>query len=310
MRKTTSCLSIASLLVASLQLGAGACAPALAARASTLAWGGDADLEAFHTTDLFPGGPTRDSDNGIRLDLRPELTVRLGHGLRVRPWASWTGERYETWSARDLDRWEFGLDVRRGPFRVRGFGGFTHDELYFPTPTGGVFLDRSHWGVEGRYEPAPGWLTQVVFTRDRENFIPTYDERDDHRWTVRSVVERRFSPRARLAVSHAYRRTESVTDLYSYEQNALRLEGDVRPGAGFIARGLGEFGLREYRTGRAFALNFGREDDRWRAEVALGHPVIGPLSAEARGSWRQRMSTRDSKNYTVRTIGLALTASR
>lgn len=310
MRNSASGYSIAYLMAAALVGGACLPAPAFAARTSTLAWGGDFDLEAFHTTDLFPGGTIRESDNGIRINLRPEFTFRLGNGLRVRPWAGWIGERFETWTARDLDRWELGLDVRRGSFRMRGFGGSTHDELYFPTDAGGVYLDRSHWGLEGRYEPGPGWLTQIGYTRDRDDFIPSYDERDNRRSTVRSLIERRFSPRARLALSYAYRRAHSETDLYSYAQNALRLEAAITPGAGFETRGVGEFARRDYRTGLPFASNFGREDDRWRAEVTVGHSVIGPLRAEARGSWRRRMSTRDSKNYTVRVVGLALTASR
>ncbi len=285
-------------------------AQARAASAAAVTWGGDLALAGFHTTDLFPGGPELESDNGLRLVLKPEVTFRLAHGLRVKPWVSWTAERYDTWSARNLDRWEFGLDVRRGPVRLRGFGGFTRDELYFPRSGGDVRLDRDHWGFEGRYEPAPGWMAQFVFTRDHEDFIPIANERDDRRTTLRSVVERRFDPGKRLALSYVYRHANSVTDLYTYAQNAVRLEGEFVPVAEISVRALGEFALRDYRTGRPFASNFGREDDRWRGEFAIGHALAGPVRAEVRGAGRRRTSTRSSKDYSVREIGLAITATR
>lgn len=284
--------------------------PAIAAAAPTLQWGGDVDLEAFATSDLFPGGPTRESDRGLKLELRPEITARLAHGMRVRPWARWVGERYEDWTPRNLDRWDFGVDLRKGPFRLRGSAGFTRDELYFPTTSGGAFLDRDHWTVEGRYEPSPGWMGEAAFTREQQDFIPIYNERDNRRLTFEALAERRLSKAARVSLAYLLRRSDSMTDLYTYAQNALRAEGSIDQAAGFSAHALGEFALRSYRTGQPFALNFGRQDDRWRAELGIGHALAGPLRIEVRGRVRRVASTRDSKDYVAQAAGLALTATR
>lgn len=291
---------------------AGFLVPGTAHAAIPRAWnpGGQLGLDVFATSDLFAGGETRDADRAVRVWARPELTIRLRHGLRVRPWASWIAERYDRFPERDVDRFEFGTDVRRGRLGLSAFAGFTRDELDFPTATSEVRLDRSHWGLEGRFEPNPGWMARVVLTRDIEDFVPTADERDDRRWSLRSGIERRFTPRLRVMGSHLYRRTESVTDLYSYAQNALRFEGLYQVGPRARTRGLVEFGLRQYRTGQSFAANFARSDDRWRAEAAVGGTIAGPLGAEVLASWSQRMSTRNVKNYAVRTIGFGLTLSR
>ena len=57
-------------------------------------WDGVARVEAFHVTDLFPGGAVREPDDGLRVDLRPGLDIRAAGGVRLKPWVRLIAERW------------------------------------------------------------------------------------------------------------------------------------------------------------------------------------------------------------------------
>ena len=284
--------------------------PARQADAASPPLGGEIRLEAFHTDDLFPGGSTRESDDGVRLSLRPEWSARVGHGLRTKLWARVVVERYRHFTDRDLERWEAGLDVKHGAHRLRLYGGTTPDELYFPSSAGGAFLDRRHVGLEARAGFALSWFALGGIEYEREDFVTNYNERDDHRWTTFLGAAREFESGRRAELSYRYRRQDSVTDLYTYGQNALRLDAEWAVPRIVSAAIRVEYALRDYRTGQSFASNFGREDDRWKILGRLHRKVVGPLDAEVFDEWRHTASTRLSKNYEVNTVGVALAASR
>ena len=272
--------------------------------------GGELRVEGFHATDLFPGGPTRESDDAVRFVIRPEWNARLGHGLRTKLWAKAIVERYRHWSDRDLERWEFGLDLKRGPHRLRLSGGTTSDELYFPSSAGGAFLDRSRAALEARAGFAPSWFAIGSLEYEREDFVPNYNERDDHRWTLSLGAAREFESGRRLELSYRFRRQDSVTNLYTYDQNLVRLDAEWSAPTLASAALRMEYALRDYRTGQSFASNFGREDDRWKILGRLHRGIGGPLALEAFDEWRRTSSTRLSKNYDVNTVGVALAVSR
>lgn len=273
-------------------------------------FGGEADLEAFHTTDLFPGGDVSEPDYGVRLILRPEWRGRVGHGLRARGWVSLIAERYHDWPDRNLNRWGLGFDLKRGPHRLRAYAGTTPDELYFPSSAGGAFLNRAQAGLEARVGLGPGWFAHGGFEYERENFVPNYDTRDDHRSTWTLGGAREFGAGRRLELSYRFRRQDSVTNLYTYGQNLARLDAEWTAAPIVAAETRIEYALRDYRTGIVYAPNFGREDDRWRVFARLHRPVVHPLEVEVFGEWRQSQSTRLSKNYSVSTVGLGVSVSR
>jgi hypothetical protein len=277
--------------------------------AGRFSWGGDARLDGFHTTDLFPGGSTREPDRGARLMLKPEGSLHFGK-LRLKGWARATVERYDRWTARDLERWEFGSELKRGPHRFRLYGGWTNDELYFPTSSGGAYLDRRHVGGELRENFAPGWFAGGTLVYERENFVPAYNERDAHRWTTQLELQREFGPKRSAALSYFFRRADSITDLYTYDQNSVRLVGSWTLPLRSSTEVTAEYRLRNYRTGQPFAANFSRRDDRWRLLGRLACQVAGPLSIEVYDDWRDNDSTRGIKIYQVNTVGVALAASR
>jgi hypothetical protein len=299
---------IAAGLAAVFLACAGFAVPGAAASRS-VTWGGEAHIERFHASDLFPGGKTRQADWGVRGTLRPELTLRLGRQLRLRPWVRLVAEAYDIHHDRNVQSWTVGADLKRGGHRLRVLGGGSNHELYFPSASGGAWFDRREVGAELRVTPLPRWLAEGSLLYRRDDFVPIYGERDDHRWIFHTSLERDFGSSRRASLIHIYRHAESTTDLYSYRQNALRLEiAGALPGTFSLALG-GEMGLRNYRTGQPFARKFARQDDRWRAGFRLGHGVRPPLAAEVFGEWRNVDSSRPTKDYRVFSGGIALSAT-
>ncbi len=295
-------LAALGALVAVLAAGpAGASAPELT---------GLARLDAFATSDLFPGGPTREEDSGLRLRLAPELQFHAGQRLRVKPWADVGIERYQDYPERDVETYEFGVDLRRSNVRLRLLAGFSNDELYFPDPAGDAIVDRRHGAAEVRVEVRPGLRVHGGLERETNTFDELHPERDDRRWTTRLALERGESRTLRTALTWMYRDTKSVTDLYTYGQNVLRFDVEGALPARVHGALRVEGGLRTYQTGDVYASNFSRQDNRWRLLTTLAHPVAGPLRAEIGAQWRQTGSTRDSKNSIVRGIGLGLVYER
>jgi len=296
-------------LAAALAL-VGALSPPAARAGGAVSWGGDALLERFHTSDLFPGGETRDTDWGVRGTLRPNLTVKLAPGYRVKPWAKLEAEAYDVFHGRNVQRWWAGFDLKRAGHRLRLYGGASHHELYFPSPSGDVRFDRTEGGVELRIDVEPRWLAQASLEYRCDDFAAIHGERDHHRVNFYTGLERDLGQGRRVSLTHVYRHNSSVTDLYSYEQNDLRLEVARPLAAGFSAAGEIQGGLRNYRTGQAFATNFARQDDRWRAGLSLERPLRAGLSAEGYGRWREVDSSRDVKNSHVLEAGIALSFTR
>lgn len=271
---------------------------------------GDVEIERFHTSDLFPGvGSGRHPDWGLRGTLKISAGFPLGANLRISPWGKLVAERYDAWHDRDLQRWTLATDLRGAKYRLRFYGERTGDELSFPVEgSEGAFLDRTAAGGEFRFSMARRWRAHVRTEYERQDFIPAFDEHDGHRWTIRTGIERSFGRDRVVTVYHEYRRARSVTGLFSFEQNALRASAEWPLTRRVAAELEVQLGIRNYRTGQADALNFGRGDDVRLVAGSLGRPFIGPVTAELRGEWRDRASTRDSKNYDVSTIGFALRA--
>ena len=218
-------------------------------------------------------------------------------------------EFYEHWTDRNLARWELGIDAKRGPHRLRLYAGTTPDELYFPSTVGGAFLTRAHVGAEARAGLSSGWFAIGGGEYENENFVPNYNERDDQRWTLFLGGAREMGKGRRAELQYRFRRQDSTTNLYTYGQNVARLDAEwttVPVAAGVRL----EYALREYRTGVLSAVNFGRQDDRWRLIGRLHRTVTGPLEAEVFDEWKHTTSSRATKNYEVNTVGLALTVSR
>ena len=274
-------------------------------------WGGEVGIERFHTSDLFPGVSISRPDWGLRASLKASATVPITANLGIIGWAKLVAERYDFWTARNLERWTLGTDFRGNSYRIRIYGERTSDELYFPaTASDGAILDRSAVGSDIRVEVLPGWRADLKVEYEFQNFVPTFDERDAHRWRFRSGFERSFGAGRSLSLSHEYRRAMSVTKLFSYEQNDLRGLADWSLPLGVAVELEAQLGIRNYRTGQAFAANFGRGDTRGLVGGKLGHTLAGPLRAELYGEWRRRSSTRISKSYDVSTIGITLSANR
>ncbi len=304
------CGSLARLgLLATVVLGCALTAPAMA-RASAPEFAGTARLDVFATSDLFPGGDTREPDQGLRLGLAPEVTFHAGDHLRIKPWADLGIERHRVYPERDLVAYEFGVDLRRSNLRLRLFHGFGNDELYFPDPSGDAIVDRRNTGAEVRLEVVPGVRVHGGIEREEKAFDELHVERDDRRWSTRLGVERGQAKMFRTALTWFYRDTRSITDLYSYGQNVLRLDAE----GALVARLHGavrlEGGVRSYRTGDVFASNFSRQDNRWRVSTMLDHPIAGPLRVELGAQWRATGSTRNSKNSIVRGASLGLVVER
>lgn len=289
---------------------AGVLAPLSARASGAVAWGGDAVVERFYTTDLFPGGETRETDWGVRGTLKPNLTFKLGGRYRLRPWVKLEAEAYDVEHEANVQRWWTGVDLKRGGHRLRLYGGASHHELYFPSPSGNVRFDRTEGGAELRIEVLPQWLAQASLEYRYDDFAPIHDERDHHRVNFYTGLERGLGQGRRVSLIHVYRHNLSTTDLYSYDQNDLRLEVVQSLTAGLSAAGEIQGGLRNYRTGRAFAANFARQDDRWRAGLSLQRLLRAGVSAEAFGRWREIDSSRDVKNSHVLETGIALSYAR
>jgi hypothetical protein len=305
-RRPGRCLGAAIVVALSVASVPAACH---AGAHPTVDWDGEAREEAFHTTDLFPGGTELEADDGLRLDVRPALEIRAGGGVRVKPWVRLIAERYLTWHARDLERWSGGLDVKRGSHRLRLYGGWTPEELYFPSSSGGARLDRGLAGAQLRVGLLPGLLLQVEGEREHDDFNPIYDDRDATLWSVRTGLEHAFDVGRTISLSHLYRRNDSITDLYTYDHNALRgiVTWTLAP---WTVHGEGEAALRNYRTPHAFDRNATRQDARWRIAAALGRALMPHVSAEAYGEYRRSDSTRRGKDYDVSSIGFALEVTR
>ena len=275
------------------------------------AWGGEVRIERFHTSDLFPGVSISRPDWGLRASLRASATVPLTANLEITEWAKLVAERYDFWTARDLERWALGADFRGKSYRIRIYGERTGDELYFPaTASDGAILDRSAVGGDIRVEVFPGWRADVRAEYESQDFVPTFDELDAYRWRLRSGLRRSIGGGRSLSLSHEYRRATSVTRLFSYAQNDLRGLAEWPLPLGVAVELEAQLGLRNYRTGQTFAANFGRGDTRGLVGGKLGHTLVGPLRAELYGEWRRRTSTRISKSYDVSTFGIALSAIR
>ena len=273
-------------------------------------WGGTARLDAEHTSDLFPGGDVAESSSLLRLTLSPQVQFRVSPTLRVRPWAEGTIERHEAVPARDLERWQFGVDLRRGAARLRLHHGFTNDELYFPSSGGDAFVDRRTSGVEARVALSPDVRLTGGVEREVNDFVAIHQPRDDRRWITRLGVERGEAKHLRTALTWFYRDARSITDSYTYRQNTLRLEVEGTLQSRWRGAARLEGGLRNYDTGAEFASNFGRQDQRWRARLAVGRPIAGALAAEAYHAWRETESSRVGKDSVVRTFGISLVYDR
>ncbi len=274
-------------------------------------WGGTARIERFHTEDLFPGVAQPRPDWGTRVSLKMSVRASVGKGLRILPWGKLVAERYDRWSARNLEQWTVGTDLRASRYRLRIYGERTDGELSFPArDSDGALLDRSALGGDVRIDLTPGWRVNARAEYERDDFVPTYDERDGHRWSFRTGLERNLSGGRMVSLAHEYRRGDSVTRLFSYQQNALRALVDWPLPAGVTGELELQLGLRNYRTGQSFAENFGRGDTRALASTTLGHAIAGPVVAECYGSWRRRVSTRPGKSYDVSMFGIALSATR
>jgi len=275
------------------------------------AWGGEVGIERFHTSDLFPGVSISRPDWGLRASLKASATVPLTTNLEITEWAKVVAERYDSWTARDLERWTLGMDFKGSSYRIRIYGERTGDELYFPaTASDGAILDRAAAGGDIRVEMFPGWRADVRAEYESQDFVPTFDDLDAHRWRFRSGLRRSIGAGRSLSLSHEYRRATSVTRLYSYAQNDLRGLAEWPLPLGVALELEAQLGLRNYRTGQTFAVNFGRGDTRGLVGGRLGHTLVHPIRAELYGEWRRRTSTRSSKSYDVSTIGIALSASR
>lgn len=273
-------------------------------------WGGSARLDAEHTSDLFPGGDAAESSSLLRLTLAPQVQFRLSSTMRVRPWVECAVERHDDVPDADVEHWSLGVDLRRGPARFRLQHGFTQDELYFPSSGSDARVDRRSFAAEARLGLTPNVRLTAGVEREDHDFVATHEERDNRRWITRLGVERGEATSLRTALSWFFRDTRSITDLYTYRQNTLRLdvEGTLRSAWRGAARVEG--GLRNYDTGAEFASNFGRQDHRWRARFAVGHPIAGGLAAEGYHAWRETESSRVSKDSVVRTFGLSLVYDR
>ncbi len=89
--------------------------------------------------------------------------------------------------------------------RIRIYGEQTNDELYFPAvASDGAILDRSAVGSDIRVEVFPGWRADAKVEYELENFVPTFDELDAHRWRFRSGFQRSIGAGRRLGLSHEY----------------------------------------------------------------------------------------------------------
>ena len=161
-----------------------------------------------------------------------------------------------------------------------------------------------------RVEVVPGVRLHGGIEREEKAFDEFHPERDDRRWSTRLGVERGQAQTFRTALTWFYRDTQSITDLYSYGQNVLRLDAE----GALVARLHGavrlDGGVRSYRTGDVFASNFSRQDNRWRVFTTLDHPIAGPLRVELGAQWRATGSTRDAKNSVVRGVSLGLVVER
>jgi hypothetical protein len=282
---------------------------AVADRRPSTPWEGEARVEVFQTTDLFPGGEAPEPDWGTRFTVEPRWSARMGPQWRLRPWVRWVMERYRDWPSRDVTRWTVGADLKHGPHRLRLYGGWSRNELYFPSPTGDARFDRVGGGCELRVGIGAAWLAQITAAVTADDFVSIYDERDDTCWTLQSSLERNFGEERRLRMVHVYRRSDSISGLYTYEQNSMRAEADWRV-AGWDVSAQGEAGLRNYRTGQSFAPNFARQDDRWRVRAGIGRVISRHLTAQAFGEQRRNESTRPTKVYDVTTVGLAMLLSK
>ncbi|MEO5988600.1 MAG: hypothetical protein ABIU54_05475 [Candidatus Eisenbacteria bacterium] len=271
-------------------------------------WDGAARVELVHVDDLFSGG-ARQEDDGVRYDVRGAVEARVPGKLKLKPWLRANVERWRLLPARDLERWSGGLDVKRGPHRLRVHGGWTNDELFFPSPTGGASLDRRDVGAELRLGFGHGLLGAVSVERERESFNAFYRERDAVRLGLRTGLEYELGSGRTLALSHLYRRTDSVTDLYSYDHNSLRTRVEW-PVAGWSTGAEAEAALRNYRTPHGYDVNHTRQDARWRLAGEVGHSVIPHLAASVFGEYRRDDSTRLGKDYHVTRLGIALEATR
>lgn len=274
-------------------------------------WGGNARVERFHTSDLFPGAGEPRPDWGLRASLKAEAGFPVGSRLRILEWAKLVAERYDVWSPRDLEQWSLGTDFRGQGYRFRIYGELTKGELAFPAANSdGAILDRSALGSDLRVDLGPGWRADLKAEYERQNYVPSYDERDGNRWTLRTGVERNLTRGRSLGLFHEYRRARSVTQLFSFEQNSLRGVVDWPLPLGVSGELELQLGLRNYRTGQSFATNFGRSDHRSVLSGTLERGLAGPLRAHLFGSWKHRTSTRASKDYDVSTVGIALSANR
>ncbi|MEO6462947.1 MAG: hypothetical protein ABIP29_07710 [Candidatus Eisenbacteria bacterium] len=291
-----------------------ACLLALAAAGPAVArppeWGGTARLDAEHTSDLFPGGDVAESSSLLRLTLAPQVQFRLSSTMRVRPWVECAVERHDDVPDADVEHWSLGVDLRRGPARLRLQHGFTDDELYFLSSGGDARVDRRSFAAEARLGLTPNVRLTAGVEREDHDFVAIHEERDNRRWITRLGVERGEATSLRTAVTWFFRDTRSITDLYTYRQNTLRLDVEGTLPSAWRGAARVEGGLRNYDTGAEFASNFGRQDHRWRARFAVGHPIAGGLAAEGYHAWRETESSRVSKDSVVRTLGLSLVYDR
>lgn len=268
---------------------------------------GEVELSSFHTSDLFPTVETRHPTWGLRGTIEVSAALWSNDVFQVRLLGALRTEAYESWQPRNLHRWTLGTELRGRRLRFRVYGRLTNGELSFPAAgTAGAILDRRAIGADFRLSVFGNWRLQLRSRYEWKDFVPAFDERDAQTWIFRTGVERRWGEGRILRLSHEYRRAESVTDLHSYEHNAIRVQAIWPLGRRWSADILGAIGLRNYRTGQPFALNFARSDDRSFLLLSLRRFITDRLRARAFGEWKRRRSTVEVKSYSVFTVGIGV----
>ena len=295
--------------ISAVLAGVGVFAGLLAARpakAGSPALTGVARLDAFATSDLYPGGPTREPDAGLHLGLNPELQFKAGNHLRVKPWVDFELERYRDNPERDLARYAFGRRPASlagpPPPRLR-----LHQRRALLSRSRGR-RDRRSPLRRGRGRattsrracaPTPGSSTRRT---PSTTCIPSATTAAGRRGSRSSAARRaRCAPRC----AWMYRDTRSVTDLYTYGQNVLRLDVEGALPARVHGTLRAEGAVRTYQTGNVFASNFSRAG---QSLARLDHAGSSPVRPAARRT-RRAVAAERARRATRRTRSCAASVS-